>query len=240
MPKIIRVVNWEHYQHYKNRNPPWIKLYTRLIDGDSREFGRLKDEEKWQFLAILMLASRQQNAIPFDLDWISERLRLRSKLNLKALEATGMIEVAEVASIALADCKQDAIPEESREEKRERQSAALAKAPAAHVRIFEEESRKADVIAAIEKADAVQLASALRTCGSEDEFRRVCAAWFASDDEWIKEKWGYAGRFIGKKLQSLLNNGKPSVRKSGSGLSPEFEAQINAENQDFLRRLRNA
>lgn len=119
MPKIVRVVNWHLYQHYKDRNPPWIKFYTRLIDGDCREFDRLKDEEKWQFCAILMLASRQQNAIPYDTEWISERLRLRSKLNLKALEATGMIEITDVASTALADCKQDAMPEtEAETEKR--------------------------------------------------------------------------------------------------------------------------
>jgi hypothetical protein len=123
MPKIIRVVNWHQYQHYKDRNPPWIKLYTRLIDGDSREFLKLKDEIKWQFCAILMLASRQQNAIVLDEDWISTRLRLNKPLNLKALEATGMIEVVEIASASLADREQIAIPEtETETETEERQS----------------------------------------------------------------------------------------------------------------------
>jgi len=211
MPKIIRVVNWHHYQHYRDRNPPWIKLYTRLIDGDSREFGRLKDEEKWQFLAILMLASRQQNAIPHDPDWISERLRLRSKLNLKALEATGMIEVVEVASNTLADCKQNAMPEESRgETEGETEERKPRNGSAQHVGIFEEEARKAGIRVAIDKADAIQLAHAFKVCGSEEEFRRVCAGWFSSDDEWIREKWGYAGRYMGKKLQAMLNAGAVS------------------------------
>lgn len=26
--RYIRIVNWDRYQHYKNRRPPWIKLYT--------------------------------------------------------------------------------------------------------------------------------------------------------------------------------------------------------------------
>lgn len=227
MPKIIRVVNWHHYQHYKDRNPPWIKLYTRLIDGDSREFGRLKDEEKWQFLAILMLASRQQNAIPYDVDWISERLRLRSKLNLKALEATGMIEIAEVASNTLADCKQSAMPEESREETEERKPR---NGSARHVKVFEEEAKKAGIIVAIDKADAIQLASAYKACGSEEEFRRACAGWFSSDDEWIKDKWGYAGRFIGKKLQALLNNAK----KANPAISPEENARRAAAAREMV------
>lgn len=239
MPQIIRVVAWHQYQHYKDRNPPWIKLYPRLIDGDSREFGRLKDEEKWQFLAIMMLASRQQNAIPLDVEWISERLRLRKPLNLKALEATGLIEIVEVASNTLADCKQDAMPE-TETEKRQRRvetEVASAKAPAAHVKVFQEEAQKAGIAIAMDKPDFIKLAEAFKTCGSEDEYRRVCALWFASDDEWIKDKWGYAGRFIGKKLQALLNNGHSAKPRNGSGFSTEYEAKLLAERLEFNRRV---
>ena len=30
----LRVRNWERYQHYKERNPPWIKLYVELLDEE--------------------------------------------------------------------------------------------------------------------------------------------------------------------------------------------------------------
>lgn len=26
-----RVRNWNHFQHYKHRNPPWIKLYREIL-----------------------------------------------------------------------------------------------------------------------------------------------------------------------------------------------------------------
>lgn len=116
MPRIIRMVNWHQYQHYKDRNPTWIKSYTRLIDGDSIEFSRLTDSQKWQMHAITMLASRHNNSIPCDPQWISERLHFSSRLDLKALEATGMLEIVELASRPLADCEQDALIEKRREE----------------------------------------------------------------------------------------------------------------------------
>lgn len=120
MPRIIRMVNWHQYQHYKDRNPAWIKSYTRLIDGDSVEFSRLPDHQKWQMHAITLLASRHDNSIPYDPEWIAERLHLRSKLDLKALEATGMIEIIDVASGTLAGCEQDAMLETEKEERKSR------------------------------------------------------------------------------------------------------------------------
>src|SRR5690606_19747530 len=34
----LTVKNFERFQHYKDRNPPWIKLYNDLLDD--YEFGR--------------------------------------------------------------------------------------------------------------------------------------------------------------------------------------------------------
>lgn len=30
-PLWIHVLKWEKFQHYKDRHPPWIKVYTRLL-----------------------------------------------------------------------------------------------------------------------------------------------------------------------------------------------------------------
>ena len=29
---ILRILNWEKFQHYKVRRPPWIKLHHSLLD----------------------------------------------------------------------------------------------------------------------------------------------------------------------------------------------------------------
>jgi hypothetical protein len=32
--RYLRVKNWSEFQHYKDRNPPWIKLHRTLLDHD--------------------------------------------------------------------------------------------------------------------------------------------------------------------------------------------------------------
>jgi hypothetical protein len=34
MTKWLRVKNWERFQHYRKRNPPWIKLHRSILDDD--------------------------------------------------------------------------------------------------------------------------------------------------------------------------------------------------------------
>ncbi len=65
----IMVVNWGKFQHYKNRNPPWIKFHTSLLDD--YEFQRLPDAAKWQLLLLWLVAARQDNRIPDDKEWLA-------------------------------------------------------------------------------------------------------------------------------------------------------------------------
>ena len=36
----IVIPNWEKFQHYTDRNPPWVKLYTELNRRDEDGRGR--------------------------------------------------------------------------------------------------------------------------------------------------------------------------------------------------------
>ena len=62
MTRTFSVINFEKYQHYRNRTPPWIKLYNRLLDDYA--FGRLPDASKAHLVAIWLLASRSDNRVP--------------------------------------------------------------------------------------------------------------------------------------------------------------------------------
>jgi hypothetical protein len=118
--RMFRVRNWEKFQHYKDRNPPWIKLHTELLDN--YEFSRLQDASKLLALCIWMLAARSDNQIPADPEWIQRRCNLKGKPDLDPLFSGNFIEwiqplagMEQDASKALADCKQDACSEERRD-----------------------------------------------------------------------------------------------------------------------------
>ena len=106
------VKNFEKFQHYKDRSPPWIKLYNDLLDD--YEFGRLQDASKMHLVAIWLLASRYENEIPWDAKWIATRINAKSPVDLDALESAGFIQkinMVQNASDALAERKQTARPE---------------------------------------------------------------------------------------------------------------------------------
>jgi len=235
MPQIIRVVNWHLYQHYKDRNPPWIKVYTRLIDGDSREFLRLKDEEKWHFVAIMMLASRQQNAIPNDPEWIEQRLRFRKPLNLAALEATGMIEIVDVASTSLAPREHIARPEtETETEKRQIpriEDAASEDGFAAWYRLYPRRVGRIPASKAWGKLSKEDRESAMAAVGG------FSASWAVRPQTDIQfcphpATWLNGRRWEDDAVPVLEDKPKPKE------LSPEFVASEKAERADLLRRIR--
>jgi hypothetical protein len=118
--KIIEIKNWEKFQHYKHRNPPWIKLHSCLLDD--YEWVQLSDNSKLILFHLWMLASRYQNAIPFDLEFLKQKMLIKNKIDLKELVEKGFLLIKSImsqsASNLLASCYPNADPEteKSREE----------------------------------------------------------------------------------------------------------------------------
>lgn len=118
--EYFRVRNWDRFQHYRKRNPPWIKLYTELLDD--YEFACLSDASKLLAFCIFMLAARSSNKIPLDPDWIRNRAALKSMPDLEPLFNHGFIVRCQDASETLAQRKQDAMPETEQRQSRGEQT----------------------------------------------------------------------------------------------------------------------
>jgi hypothetical protein len=125
MKQTLSVKNWDEFQHYKDRNPPWIKLHNTLLED--YDFESLQDASKGHLLCIWMLASRTGNKIPYDANWIGRKIGASDPVDLDGLVGAGFLvvnqqvqEAERDASKPLADCKQSAIPEERRGEGEEK------------------------------------------------------------------------------------------------------------------------
>lgn len=88
--EYIRVVNFEKFQHYKDRTPPWIKLYNDILDD--YEFSCLQDASKLHLVLIWLLASRTDNRIPADSGWIERKISATENVNLDELIKAGFLE----------------------------------------------------------------------------------------------------------------------------------------------------
>lgn len=88
--RYLRVKDYERFQHYKDRNPPWIKLYTALLHD--YEFFQLADAHKAHLVMFWLLASRHDNRIPYDEKYLQITLPLTEPLDLEVLIASGFLE----------------------------------------------------------------------------------------------------------------------------------------------------
>ena len=109
--------NWDKYQHYKSRRPPWIKLYRDLLDDI--KFHQLPDENKVVLIYLWLIASDDENGVIHN-DSNALAFRLHRDSNLLALTINSLISGGWfIASNTLAECLQHAIPETEKRHIRE-------------------------------------------------------------------------------------------------------------------------
>jgi hypothetical protein len=116
----IVVPNWEKFQHYKDRSPPWIKLYTELAHKD--EWLALSGFARGVLVTIWIEYAQSQGRVRSSA--VHRQIRSRYTAGtLEALNHAGFIEFS--ASRPLAHRYQDASPEREvlRTSLRERASA---------------------------------------------------------------------------------------------------------------------
>jgi hypothetical protein len=64
---LITIKNWKRWQHYRKRNPPWIKLHRSLLDEDECAWYRgLSDNAARWLIELWLLATREAGTVPYD------------------------------------------------------------------------------------------------------------------------------------------------------------------------------
>jgi hypothetical protein len=105
--------NWRDFQHYKDRNPPWIRLHRGLLDN--KDFQRLPVASRALAPMLWLLASESvDGVINADPDDLAFRLRSTEKeisVALRPLLEKHFFEPVQAASGVLAECLRGAVPE---------------------------------------------------------------------------------------------------------------------------------
>jgi hypothetical protein len=106
--RYLRVIGWEHFQHYKNRRAPWIKAYTDQLDQlEHPTFTKLTDGAKLTLHHLRLLAGVTGNQIPET--WLtSGHLNMQTKPRVTELfdaQFVVWIPESELASLASSDQK---------------------------------------------------------------------------------------------------------------------------------------
>lgn len=97
---MLRVVNWDSFQSYKDRSPPWIRLHKKLLDD--RNFQKMSADSRALLPMLWLLAAEDKDPVSGLLrdcyEDISWRLRMPNSLLLECINEiveNGFIEVVE-------------------------------------------------------------------------------------------------------------------------------------------------
>jgi hypothetical protein len=91
--KFLVIRNWGKYQHYKDRNPPWIKLHVELMT--SMDWVSASDKSRVLMMGLMMLAAKCDNKIPLNKGYIKRVCYLNSEPDFRELLELQFIEQIE-------------------------------------------------------------------------------------------------------------------------------------------------
>ena len=125
----LKIRNWEKFQHYKDRCPPWIKLHFETLS--SEDWVKASDKSKLLMLVCMLVASRNDGEVPEDPEYLKRVGQLRHLPDLNPLKQSGFFELqADASAIVQADAipralargekRRDREEERRREEERAR------------------------------------------------------------------------------------------------------------------------
>lgn len=82
----MKIKNWNTFQHFKDRRPPWIKLHREILD--QRDINMISDRSFRVLVGLWLLASEDEHMegrLP-EIDDICFRLRMGKPCIIKALK----------------------------------------------------------------------------------------------------------------------------------------------------------
>jgi hypothetical protein len=239
---VTRLVpnRWSEFQHYKDRNPPWIRLHRKLLDD--RDFQRLPLASRALAPMLWLLASESKDgSFEGSVEELVFRLRQKESeidAGLKPLIEKGFFVPVQVASSALADGEQVAPKScsetegETEADQRQKEPTVLVGSAAEQKQTYKVPNCPHDEIVkayatALPNLPQVAVLSDVRKSHITARWKAVCADMKLGKDggvEWFRDFFALVA-----KSAFLTGSGKPN-RDTGRVWSADFDWLMNPQN----------
>ena len=91
MSTILKFTHWEFYQHYKDRDPPWIKLHVSILSSSA--WVRLDNCGRVLAIACMVIASKNKGQFEADAQYLKRVAYLDFEPDFNALVTCGLCEI---------------------------------------------------------------------------------------------------------------------------------------------------
>jgi hypothetical protein len=183
--------NWDNFQHYKHRSPPWIKLHKNLLDD--MQYQRLPVASKALAPMLWLLASESNDGVIHrSAEEIAFRLRMTEKEVISAIKPLIDNGFFIEDSNMLAESLQDATTEKRQSRDRDRERDRVETPSGVIESVFKDylEVRKTKKAKWTETALKGLTKEAEKAGLSLQEAMELCCArgWVGFKAEWIKDQ----------------------------------------------------
>lgn len=86
---FLAIKDFAEFQHYRDRNPPWIKLYAKVLTN--ADFLQLPEAAQAQLIKLWILASQMGNPLPNKPKLLGGKIGTTSRLYLPEIIASGFL-----------------------------------------------------------------------------------------------------------------------------------------------------
>ena len=192
----MKIKNWAKHQHFKDRKPPWIKLYRDILDDI--EWSELDGDDAKTLVMLWLIASENSGELP-DVKTLAFRLRKSTKDVEKQLSRLSKwliseryqddINVSQINSVADIETPlRDRDRDRDRGEKEKETDAPEGVSP----QVWQDfkKSRKTMRAAITQSAiDGIKREADKAGWSLEDALRECCArGWRGFKAEWVADK----------------------------------------------------
>lgn len=88
-PEYVMVADLQHFQHYKDRCPPWVKVHWSMLDD--HRYMDLSETDRHRYIMCVLIASRVDNRIKNDPLYLAKMMRLSEPVDLTSLINSGLL-----------------------------------------------------------------------------------------------------------------------------------------------------
>lgn len=122
----MKIKNWSKFQHFKDRRPPWIKLYRDLLDD--MQWHQLDPLASKVLVTLWLLASEDQDGCLPDTKTLAWRMRMTEKQILDCIsKLSHWLEHDD--DVLISERYQDDLPETERETETKRETKSAVACP---------------------------------------------------------------------------------------------------------------